>query len=861
MKFINKIKLKEKRIIKNKNLKRFLIFVTIFFIGIFFERFDVKIKFYKFNKELVNIISNRIFSISNNLDEIVIDLKHKNYQKILKERDLSIKKGRANEDLHNWVPANISFNDEYFKVKIKLKGAHSDHWAHPKKWSFKIKLLNDKSINGFKRFSVQQPITRDFLYEWLFMKVLKNEGLIYHRNDFLKIQINGDNLGIYYLEELYSKQLIENNGRREGPIISLDKNQWIEEVSNINNLGANFFEDSFWRAKIKPLQFKENQIGTTQEIYLKEAISLFENFRNKKLRLEKVFNLEQLAKLMAIKAVFGSPEFDWRDIKFYYNPITSLLEPIAREIDFYDIINKSPWWIDDDYLNKAFIEQNQFPNILNKDKNFYSLFLSELNKINKEEYLYTILKENEKEFDNLYKLLKKNFPGENIFSIDHFKKVRTFINNTLNPIQNVNAFLVSREENYILFSFQNLQSLPIEITDIKIGNNDKNFFDKKKIIDGKKYLKPPTTSLIKIKCGDKIICENFVNDDISFRYKILGQTNINSKKIEKIYKLEPSLKKKDYDINKLSKLSFISIDKEKKIINFSNKNININESIIIPKNYTVNFLPGSEIVFSKQGHIISYSSLNIIGTIEEPIIFKSNFDNNSNSKEIHYGYGILVMNSKNISYVDNVIFKNMHYPDIKLGYGLMGSVNFYNTNVNIQNTEFKDNLSGDDYLNIINSNFEIKNVKFVNSKFDSIDLDFSKGIMEDVYIINSGNDGIDFSGSEAELKNIFIEKVGDKGVSVGEKSQVLIENLNIKKTNIGIASKDLSTLNVQNMNIYESQIIAAAYQKKSEYGPGFIKIDNIFKENNTTNYLSEKNSKIIVNNELISTTSVDYSQF
>ena len=119
-------------------------------------------------------------------------------------------------------------------------------------------------------------------------------------------------------------------------------------------MGANFFEDSFWRAKIKPLQFKENQIGTTQEIYLKEAISLFENFRNKKLRLEKVFNLEQLAKLMAIKAVFGSPEFDWRDIKFYYNPITSLLEPIAREIDFYDIIKKLVYKEKNEYLLSDF---------------------------------------------------------------------------------------------------------------------------------------------------------------------------------------------------------------------------------------------------------------------------------------------------------------------------------------------------------------------------------------------------------------------------------------------------------------------------------------------------------------------------
>ena len=59
---------------------------------------------------------------------------------------------------------------------------------------------------------------------------------------------------------------------------------------------------------------------------------MFENFRKSKSSLEETFDINQLAKLMAIKAIFGAVEFDWRDLKFYYNPITSLLEPIGREV-------------------------------------------------------------------------------------------------------------------------------------------------------------------------------------------------------------------------------------------------------------------------------------------------------------------------------------------------------------------------------------------------------------------------------------------------------------------------------------------------------------------------------------------------
>ena len=66
-------------------------------------------------------------------------------------------------------------------------------------------------------------------------------------------------------------------------------------------------------------------------MYLNEAITLLESF-NKIQKLSEIFDLDQLSKLMAAKAIMGSIEFDWRDLKFYYNPLTKLLEPIGREV-------------------------------------------------------------------------------------------------------------------------------------------------------------------------------------------------------------------------------------------------------------------------------------------------------------------------------------------------------------------------------------------------------------------------------------------------------------------------------------------------------------------------------------------------
>ena len=181
-------------------------------MGIWTERFDYKTKVKNFSYEIINTISNRIYTtFFYNTKKLIIDINYKNYSKILSSRDKSLKAFRASEDIHQWVAANLDFDDTKYKIRLKLKGVHKEHWEDSKKWSFKIKLLNDKSINGIKRFSIQQPKTRDYLYEWLFMQVLKEEGLIFHRTKFLETTVNGENLGIYFLEEQHSKQLIENN--------------------------------------------------------------------------------------------------------------------------------------------------------------------------------------------------------------------------------------------------------------------------------------------------------------------------------------------------------------------------------------------------------------------------------------------------------------------------------------------------------------------------------------------------------------------------------------------------------------------------------------------------------------------------
>ncbi len=868
MKYFNqKLTKNEKKLHLLKNNKLFLLLIIIFFLGIWTERFDLKSYIINSSKELINTASNRIFStFGKNEEKIIVNINYENFLKILSSREKSIKSFRASEDIHKWVGANMILDDKKYKIRIKLKGVHSEHWKDPKKWSFKIKLLNEKTIDGFKRFSIQQPKTRDYLYEWLFMRVLEKEGLIFHRTKFLETIVNGENLGIYFLEEQHSKQLIENNKRREGPIIGLDKNLWIEEANNLKDLTVNVLDDSFWRAKIKPVQFNEEKIGTEQELYLKNAIRLFEEFRNSKNKLNETFDIQQMAKLMAIKAIFGSSEFDWRDIKFYYNPITSLLEPIGREVHIDKKFNNiDAWWIHSEDGNLK--DELKFSNLFFSNKDFYKLYLSELFRLTESDYIPNIIKENEKEFNKNRKLLKFNFPIEEILSLDHFDNINNIIRKTLNPVQGLNTYYIDYQNNKLKFSIQNTQRLPVRIKSLILNDGSTMPFKNTYIVEGKKHNKPVENFSITMSCQkDKEICENnldnknLIKDNTKIIYNILGQKKEKKSEVLKFYKIEETATKIKLllDTERLKNLSYLNLDEENKNITFKQGSVLIKNRIIIPSGYKVYIKAGTKVIFEENGQIISYSPILMKGEKDNQVMISSNIDQTKESNK--YGNGISIINADSKSEIENTLFSNLRSPKINSGEGLLGAINIYNSEIVIKDSNFVRN-EGEDFLNIISSKFLIKNVKMDKINFDAIDFDFSKGTIDGIAIKNTGNDALDFSGSNVIAKNISINNVGDKAISAGEQSIIKINNININNSKIGIASKDLSKVEVDQIDVNGSKIVAAAYQKKPEFGPGYISIREPNILNNENTYLAEKNSVIKVNNDTVSITNINYSEF
>ena len=173
----------------------------------------------------------------------------------------------------------------------------------------------------------------------------------------------------------------------------------------------------------------------------------------------------------------------------------------------------------------------------------------------------------------------------------------------------------------------------------------------------------------------------------------------------------------------------------------------------------------------------------------------------------------------------------------------MGSVNVFNTSLKLKNVEFK-RISSEDAINIINSNFDIKDIYFIETGSDSIDFDFSEGIIENANFMHIGNDAIDFSGSKVILNNAYFSSISDKAISVGENSKVELSNIFADKSYVGIAAKDGSNVIAKNIKMNGVKIPFSSFIKKFEYSYPSLYLENLDVKNYHEKWIVDRKSKI-----------------
>lgn len=294
---------------------------------------------------------------------------------------------------------------EFFKVKIRAKGDRTMHRIDIDQMSYKIDVRKNKYIFGMEEMSIQKAIIRNYGWELLFQEVAKKEGLINLKIIPIKLLRNSEKLGIFVIEEGFSKELLEKQGRKDGPIIG------IEETLNHNfpYLTYDFYSEKKWSLEYP-------------DIYLasKNNLEVFKkNYSKGDFKISDYFDIELWAKYFAIidvlKAYHAAVP---KSVKLYFNSSTGLFEPIAFDaqissgyddfmfLDFYknDQINCGFVCIDKNWLKVFFNKKNP---------EFMEFYIKYLEEYVSDNYLNSIKNIITKKIEPFNEIIYSEFPNSN----------------------------------------------------------------------------------------------------------------------------------------------------------------------------------------------------------------------------------------------------------------------------------------------------------------------------------------------------------------------------------------------------------------------------------------------------------------
>ena len=369
-----------------------------------------------------------------NFKSIQIIVSEKHFETLKAKRDGAVSVGVLQTTDDDYVPATIRYNNEDYKANLRLKGDWTDH-LKGLKWSYRIKLSGDRTIQGMRKFSVHHPGSRGYLNEWLYHKVIKQEDLVGLRYEFLEgfLQVKlrtkdtaqTKNVGIYAIEETFDKRLIENNGRKVGVILKLTEADMWRENAKIFEISKR--TGTKIDGKYNPRYGNNNKMtvtayslstifgDTTLNKQFVLAKSLLNRYKKGVLPISKVFDVDKTAKFTVLTNLFGGTHgLTAHNLRWFYNPISSRIEPIAFDGNSgYPLVAFKPYWKSEN------------------DPFFEAALISALEEVSQPQYLDKIKLTYANKLDVLSSDMQKEFAKESILALDVLEENQVILRKTL----------------------------------------------------------------------------------------------------------------------------------------------------------------------------------------------------------------------------------------------------------------------------------------------------------------------------------------------------------------------------------------------------------------------------------------------
>ena len=386
----------------------------------------------------IKLISLKFIFIKNKLENIRIEIDQKNLYKLELQRENKI--SQTSIEKQNTAVAKLKTNKKKYDIKLRVKGDRLIHFRDKDKTSYKVDIKGDDRIWGLEEFSIQKPITRNYMYEFIFHRLLQTSGLISLKYFFVNLSLNDNKQGIYAIEEGFSKELIERNKKRNGPIFGLN-----EDYDDYDLIYPNVEYDMYSK------EFWTNNYPELTEI----ALSKLNKLKEKEIKINEIFDVDKWATFFAIIDLSSTYHGSLlKSVKLYYNPVTAKFEPIGfdghynpnlfKDFLIYDLI-------DDENVNCSYLCEFKDWYFVFLKKNdgsindeFLNLYIKALQRVSSQDFLDEFNKNHDEDINfNNSQLLSDNnkkdlvfYEGLGLYMHDQnfLYKRSKYINSRLNKI-------------------------------------------------------------------------------------------------------------------------------------------------------------------------------------------------------------------------------------------------------------------------------------------------------------------------------------------------------------------------------------------------------------------------------------------
>ncbi|MGC9394865.1 MAG: CotH kinase family protein [Anaerolineae bacterium] len=765
------------------------------------------------------------------LETLYIDIAPDDFAQIEAKRQEALKRWILLADGTDFVPATLRWHGDVIPVELRLKGDWADHFAHDK-WSFRIRTESGTYFEGIRVFSLQDPSTRTYLNEWLYLENLRAEGVLGVRYWFVHGVVNGEYKGIYAVEESFAKELLESQQRREGVVIRYDEDLlWEYWAAYDNDLVTPRGVMNFHMID----EFESGRVDASPALSAQRdaAAGKLRALETGEQAASQVFDVETLAKFLALSDVWGAQHaLIWHNLRFYYNPVTSRLEPIG-----FDAQPLAETGAIDVNLLRGLRKAIAYDDVALQQA--YTRYLWQFSQ---PDYLTFLEQRFGAELETLRAALSPEFgdqqtaDGRGVLDTPwtYLAQRQASLREMLSPLQMTYVHVPAGAlTDALTLHVGNLLDFPVEVVGLRVDEtllpaHEWNVVASERVaeIDSAVALRPlPLDATFMPYARFEIPATVWAShathtETLSLETRLLGLTQTVTQPVIAAYPLpviagprpaQPTL------AEALAKHPFLRESSDARTLTIPPGVWDVEGNLLLPDGYGLRLAPGTTLAFGPENFLLATGPLIFEGAEDAPVVLRPQGEK---------WRGIVVIDAGQPSLWRYVTVEDTDAID-REGWVMTGGITFYRSPLRLDHSRIL-RTRAEDGLNVIRAHFEFVDSEFSGTSSDAFDGDFTQGVIERCAFHDIGADAIDVSGSDVHVRDVRMINLGDKGLSVGEMSSLTAEHVFITNADFGMASKDLSQAHISDVTLEDIRIAGlAAYIKKPSYGPASITAEGI----------------------------------